>query len=283
MNLKKLRANFVEGMTPIYGEEEAFSFFYLLTDKFLNLRRVDVALQLNKELDVDQIYTFEVAINRLKNQEPIQYIIGDTFFYGSSFSVTTDVLIPRPETEELVDWIISDLKGNEHQNTRIIDIGTGSGCIAISLAKNIKNSKVTALDVSKKALQVARANAESNEVDIDWRCEDVLILKTLNHTYDIIVSNPPYVRVLEKEQMRHNVLEHEPHLALFVSDADPLVFYEKITELAKEALVPTGALYFEINQYLGQETKKMILSKGFSLVELRKDMFGNDRMIKAVL
>jgi len=201
------------------------------------------------------------------------------------FTVNKNVLIPRPETEELVRWIIEDVgsSGCKVQNTkalRILDVGTGSGCIAIALAKYLSGAKVFALDVSSAALDVAKENAALNEVGVVFMNEDILELESLDFEFDILVSNPPYVRELEKKEMHENVLEHEPHRALFVSDDHPLLFYKKITELAANSLNEGGRLYFEINQYLGKETQQLLREHNFSEIELRKDMYGNHRMLK---
>jgi len=282
LKIKDLRTGFVNSLSDLYDREEVLSFFYLLSEKILELRRVDIALKLNDSLSVESVEQFRNAQNRLQSQEPIQYILGDTEFYGGVFTVNKHVLIPRPETEELVDWILHDQK-NKNTSLKILDIGTGSGCIAISLAKNLKKAEVYAIDVSEEALKVAKANAEKNQVTVKFIKLDVLAASDLFQSFDIIVSNPPYVRELEKEEMKPNVLDNEPNLALFVSNGKPLVFYEKITKLAKKRLDRGGALYFEINQYLGNETKLMIENLGFKTVELRKDLYNSDRMICAKL
>ncbi|WP_281987960.1 peptide chain release factor N(5)-glutamine methyltransferase [Aquimarina aggregata] len=282
MKIKDLRTGFVNSLSDLYDREEVLSFFYLLSEKILELRRVDIALKLNDSLSVESVEQFRNAQNRLQSHEPIQYILGDTEFYGGVFTVNKHVLIPRPETEELVDWILHDQK-NKNTSLKILDIGTGSGCIAISLAKNLKKAEVYAIDVSEEALKVAKANAEKNQVTVKFIKLDVLAASDLFQSFDIIVSNPPYVRELEKEEMKPNVLDNEPNLALFVSNGKPLVFYEKITKLAKKRLDRGGALYFEINQYLGNETKLMIENLGFKTVELRKDFYNSDRMICAKL
>jgi release factor glutamine methyltransferase len=191
-------------------------------------------------------------------------------------------LIPRQETEELVDWVLKDQIPDKKPIT-ILDIGTGSGCIAISLAKKIPEAKIYAIDISEQAIQVARENAKRNRVDVTFIKADILEIKDLFQDFDIIVSNPPYVRELEKKEMKPNVLNNEPQQALFVSDNEPLLFYKKITDLAREKLRENGSLYFEINQYLGLETKSMIESKGFKSVEVRKDLYDNERMIRACL
>lgn len=284
MKIKDLRKDFIDSLSGYYNREEVVSFFYMLSEKYLDMRRVDIALALDNEVNDDKLSCFATAKERLLNQDPIQYIIGDTEFYGLLFKVNKNVLIPRPETEELVDWIIKNQEGEKrNRKLKIIDIGTGSGCIAISLAKNIPNSKVYAIDVSEDALEVARLNAINNNVKVNFIKANALEIDSLEGDYDVIVSNPPYVRELEKKEIQSNVLDNEPHLALFVSDENPLIFYKKITELAKSSLVVGGLLYFEINQYLGEETKIMIQEQGFQVVNLRKDLYGNDRMIQAGL
>ncbi|PKV52133.1 release factor glutamine methyltransferase [Aquimarina sp. MAR_2010_214] len=280
MKIKDLRVDFVNSLSGIYDSEEILSFFYLLSEEILGLKRVDVAMHLDKILSIDEQASFDKARKRLEKQEPVQYIIGETYFYGIPFMVNEHVLIPRPETEELVDWIIGDQKKGKQSKT-ILDIGTGSGCIAISLAKKIPEAKVYAMDISEQAIQVAKYNAKKNKADITFIKADVLEIEELFQDFDIIVSNPPYVRELEKKEMKSNVLDNEPQQALFVSDSEPLLFYKKITDLASAKLRENGSLYFEINQYLGIETKKMIESKGFKSVEVRKDLYDNERMIKA--
>lgn len=284
MNIRELRRDFENALISNYSREEIGSFFYILTEDRWQMRRVDVALLLEKEVSEKEQLFFVEAIRRLKNSEPIQYILGTTHFYGLDFSVNKHVLIPRPETEELVDWIIKTFSEKaKTQTIKILDIGTGSGCIPISLAKHLKNAEIYALDISKKAIEVASKNAKDNQVQVRFIENDILEIDQLPEMYDCIVSNPPYVRELEKEEMQANVLDNEPHLALFVDNDNPLVFYRKITQLAKQSLKPNGKLFFEINQYLGTETKQMILDYGFEEVVLKKDINGNDRMIRSVL
>lgn len=189
-------------------------------------------------------------------------------------------MIPRPETEELVDWVLQEYP-DKSEKIKILDVGTGSGCIAISLAKALPNAVVTAIDVSEGALKVAKRNAELNSVVTHFLQQDILQIETLLDKYDIIISNPPYVRELEKKEIHHNVLEYEPHLALFVPNNNPLLFYDKIATLAQQSLNPNGSLFFEINQYLGQEMQTLLEQKHFTEITLRQDLFGNDRMIKA--
>lgn len=281
MTISEIKQQFINELSSLYPNEEIQSFFYLLTESHLNMNKVDIALNHNFNLtEVNQNY-FQKALIQLKKETPIQYIIGETEFYGLQFKVNVNVLIPRPETEELVEWILNSVDKNK--KIKILDIGTGSGCIAISLAKNLPNAIVYALDVSAKALEITKQNAEINNVQIVFLQQNILASEKLAENYDIIVSNPPYVRELEKQEIKPNVLENEPHLALFVEDENPLIFYKKIAELAKNSLNKNGLLFFEINQYLGKETVDLLNSKGFKNIELKKDFFQNDRMIKASL
>ena len=240
-------------------------------------------MALNPDLEINdlQLLQWEAVLLQLKQQKPIQYIMGETDFFGLPFYVNENTLIPRPETEELVDWISRDLTINECNDLKILDIGTGSGCIAIALAKNFPNAQVFAIDVSEKALATAQKNAIRNEVNVTFIQKNILETENLEQQFNIIVSNPPYVRNLEKVEIHKNVLAYEPHLALFVEDDNALVFYQKITELAAKNLSENGQLYFEINQYLGKEMIKLLAENNFATIELRKDIYGNDRMIKA--
>ena len=280
MKIKQYKINFIKSLLPFYDEMEAESFFYILLENKRQLRRIDLALDADKEFSEDEILIWTTILEKLKIQIPIQYILGTTHFYGLEFMVEENVLIPRPETEELVDWIVKlNSKISKKKNLRILDIGTGSGCIAISLAKNIPNSEVFAIDVSVKALAVAEKNSKLNTVSVTFLHKNILETTSLDQKFDIIVSNPPYVRNLEKSEIKSNVLDNEPHLALFVADDDALIFYKKIAELAAANLNPNGQLFFEINQYLGKETLDLLESLGLKNRELRKDIYGNDRMI----
>jgi len=284
MILKAYRQHFKESLSNLYPNTEIDSFFFLLTEEFLGLQRIDVSLQSNLQLNVKQLEHLNSALERLRKEEPIQYILEKTVFYGLPFSVNKNVLIPRPETEELVEWVLKDISLSTRSKTlEIIDIGTGSGCIPITIAKNLSEANVSAIDICQEALSVAKKNAKINEVAVDFIQTDILNVDRLPQKYDIIISNPPYVRELEKMEIKNNVLENEPHLALFVEDTNPLLFYDKIADLTFDSLVKNGTLYFEINQYLGKETVDLLSKKGFSHIELRKDLFGNDRMIKASL
>ena len=280
MQIKNYKDHFKTELLPIYDEQEIDSFFYIILEKLHGLKRIDLALNPETVMDGNHLKQWRNIVSDLKIQKPIQYILGETEFYGLRFEVNENTLIPRPETEELVELIISNKQITESPNTlKILDIGTGSGCIAISLAKNIPNAEVFAIDVSEKALATAKKNAEINEVNVTFLLKNILETEDLEQQFDIIVSNPPYVRNLEKAEIKHNVLEYEPHLALFVEDVDALLFYRKIAQLAIKNLNPNGKLYFEINQYLGKETVELLESMNFKNIELIKDIYDNHRMI----
>jgi release factor glutamine methyltransferase len=288
MKIKEYRTQFIQELTPIYDAGEAESFFYLILEEKQQLKRIDLALHPDLVFSEEEIAVWNSILEQLKKEIPIQYLLGKTSFYGLDFEVNENVLIPRPETEELVEWILSNnliiQKSNlETSGLKILDIGTGSGCIAISLAKNLPNAQVYAIDVSEKALATAKKNAEINNVNVTFITQNILETEDLKQQFDIIVSNPPYVRNLEKEEIKKNVLDNEPHLALFVEDNDALVFYKKIAELAQKNLSHNGRLYFEINQYLGKEMIDLLEKMNFKNIELRKDIYGNDRMIKGVI
>ena len=284
MILKDFRLFFKNELIDVYPNNEIDSFFFLLIDEYLGLQRIDTVLKPDFKIDELELSILKNALKRLKKEEPIQYIIGKTEFYGYPFLVDENTLIPRPETEELVEWVLQEVESWKLDNRKaisILDIGTGTGCIPISLAKNLPETNISAIDVSKNALKVANKNARLNKVNVNFIELDILNTKNLPQQYNIIISNPPYVRELEKAEIQKNVLKNEPHLALFVSDENPLVFYNKIADLAKDYLSKNGLLFFEINEYLGKETVEMLKYKGFNNIELRKDLFKNDRMIKA--
>jgi release factor glutamine methyltransferase len=288
MTIKEVKQLFNKDLQGVYPEEEIQSFFAILSESILKLTRFETSLKAKEQILDENKKKFESAILQLKQHKPIQYITGDTEFYGLPFNVTKDTLIPRPETEELVEWIIShftnrrlpSMAREEGSPITILDIGTGSGCIAISLAKHIKQSEVSAIEISTEALKVASENSNLNKVEIRFLQKDILVTESLQQQYDVIVSNPPYVRELEKGRMQKNVLDYEPEAALFVTDTDPLIFYRKISQLAKKHLKSNGLLFFEINEYLGEAMKTMLTTEGFSEIELKKDIFGKDRMLK---
>jgi release factor glutamine methyltransferase len=292
MLIKELKKRFLEDLSVWNDPMETESMFYIVLQKLHHLKRIDLALQPDLKISDLDTKRWENIVAELQTQKPIQYILGETEFFGLLFQVNENTLIPRQETEELVDLILAQIKNKNLKNLKIIDIGTGSGCIAISLAKNSLDSNVFALDVSEKALEIAKINAKQNRVEVHFIREDILGIENLNdleitaseneNAFDIIVSNPPYVRNLEKHEIRPNVLEFEPHLALFVDDTDALLFYRKIGQLAFRNLTENGRLFFEINQYLGLETKELLHKIGFNNVQLIKDIYGNDRIIYAM-
>jgi release factor glutamine methyltransferase len=301
MNIKNLKDYFFSELQTIQDVSEIESFFFILTEYVHNLKRIDVSLNPDFEITESYFNKWKTIISELKTEKPIQYITGEAWFYGLRFEVNENTLIPRPETEELVEWIVKSQKSKvesqklntqnliiqKSNNLTILDIGTGSGCIPIALKKEIPNADVSAIDVSEKVLEMARKNALNNQVEVNFILKDILqssnlqIFQSPNLLFDIIVSNPPYVRNLEKQEIKRNVLEYEPHLALFVEDSDALLFYRKIAQLALYSLAPNGKLFFEINQYLGAEMVELLEQLGFKNIELRKDFAGNDRMICA--
>ena len=290
MLLKQYKTHFFEALKNIHDDQEIESFFFILTEYLHNLKRVDVALNPNFELSDAEVEKWNTILADLQQEKPIQYITGEAWFYGLKFEVNENTLIPRPETEELVEWILNSPNIHHPSPINILDIGTGSGCIPISLKANLPEANVSAIDVSEKALEVAKRNAESNKVEINFIQTNILEVEDLSQlpspiihhpsSYNIIVSNPPYVRNLEKQEIKKNVLDYEPHLALFVEDTDALLFYRKIAQLALKNLSSNGLLFFEINQYLGKETVELLENLGFKNIELKKDIYGNDRMIK---
>ena len=304
MTISNLKSHFFTELKGIHEESEIDSFFLILIDYLHQLKRIDLSLRPDFEVSAEDLVKWESVILELKKEKPIQYITGEAWFYGLRFEVNEHTLIPRPETEELVEWIIESQKSKvesqkskvesqklneESQNWNILDIGTGSGCIPIALKHEIPTATVYTMDVSEKAIEIAQKNALDNEVQVNFIHRDILKSSTLqikessNLLFDVIVSNPPYVRNLEKVEIKNNVLEYEPHLALFVDDNDALLFYRKIAQLAQKSLSPDGYLFFEINQYLGKETIELLEKLGFKNIQLRKDFMGNDRMIRCGL
>ncbi len=268
-------------LAGIYSIEEIESLIFLIFEKLKGYSRTQFLLTKEETLSTEEMSAMNQIVLRLKKHEPIQYILGETEFYGLPFYAVPGVLIPRPETEELVQWIIQE---NELAKPTILDIGTGTGCIAISLRKNIQQSIVFACDISAVCLETTRRNIALNSAEISVFAYDILTGTPEKSfpEFDVIVSNPPYIRETEKLQMENNVLDFEPELALFVSDDDPLVFYERIAEFAKKHLRKGGFLYFEINEALGIECSEMLQEKGYSEVTLKKDIHGKDRMIRSV-
>ncbi|TYB79655.1 peptide chain release factor N(5)-glutamine methyltransferase [Bizionia myxarmorum] len=287
MILKDIQTIFHQELDTIYGADEVGSFFNILIDFYLNLNRITLVLDPKYVVTKQEEQPLFEALSRLKLEEPIQYIIGETEFYGLPFKVNQHTLIPRPETEELVAWILETLSDKKDETLKILDIGSGTGCIAISLAKNLPNAKIYGLDISADALKVAKENAELNKVSVTFIEDSILDLKhelliSENEYFDIIVSNPPYVRDLEKVEIKNNVIKFEPHLALFVKNENPLQFYNAISDFAIKNLLPKGILFFEINQYLGSEMKNLLETFNFKDITLKNDIFANPRMIKGV-
>jgi len=286
MNIGTLEEHYRLELAPLYESDEAKTLFSLAAEQILALSASKLMVKKDEAVSFINMQKFLSILNDLQIGKPIQHILGEAHFYGLVFKVNENVLIPRPETEELVDWIISaygkqgSINNFERKKLSILDIGTGSGCIPITLKKHLSNTKVSGLDISVDTIAVAKQNARQIGVEINFIAADILTFKT-EEKFDIIVSNPPYIRDLEKDEMHNNVLLHEPHLALFVSDENPLIFYKAIADFAKTNLKPNGELFFEINEYLGEETVDMLAAKGFINIELRKDMQGKDRMVKA--
>lgn len=269
-----------QSLAGIYSDSEASALAkWILTEVFC-LSTIDLYAGKDMNFSTKEYAKLEDILSRLKRYEPLQYILGKTTFCGLPFEVAPGVLIPRPETEELVDWIISDY--SEKSGVRILDIGTGSGCISITLARSLKNSKVTSWDVSPEALAIAERNKRLNEVEITLAQIDIFDSTLPEIHADVLVSNPPYVTEKERSDMERNVLDWEPELALFVPDSDPLLFYRRIAEVGCDILSSGGILYYEINRAYGSETVTLLEQMGYKSVELRKDQFGNDRMVKAL-
>ena len=271
---------YMDKLKDVYPKSEIENIFYMVCDYKHDLKKIELKYS-NSLLSESELLAHRSIVKRLQTHEPIQHIIGEVEFYGLPFYVNSDVLIPRPETEELVDLILSESK-NEKLN--ILDIGTGTGCIPISLKYSLSNATVTSIDVSTGALETAKKNSCLNNVDILFLEKDILIADLSNlPQQDIIVSNPPYVLESDKKIMSQNVLEFDPHLALFVDDSTPLLFYKRITELAKSKLNIGGKLYFEIHENFGSETENLLIENGFKNIKIVKDMQGKDRMVIGTL
>lgn len=276
--MKRIAQIINEKLSGYCTPDEAHALTRIIATELLGVSQMAFYLKDDITLTAEQQAQFESAIERLQKHEPIQYIQGYSNFCGLRFKVTPATLIPRPETSELVEWIAVDHSGKA---ASILDIGTGSGCIAISLANKLPQSKVTAWDISPEALAIAAENSKANGCDIAFKQVDILAYEPTGGQFDIIVSNPPYIKESEKSAMHSNVLDWEPHTALFVPDSDPLLFYRTIANKGLTLLKPGGTLYFEINRAHGAETAELLANYGYTSIELRKDISGNDRMIKA--
>ncbi|HVA99171.1 MAG TPA: peptide chain release factor N(5)-glutamine methyltransferase, partial [Bacteroidia bacterium] len=270
---------FRKELISFYDKEEIEQFIYISFNEIIGFSRADLILKKADKINESDLVKFSWVVKQLKNNCPIQYIFGRTEFYGIPLKVNNNVLIPRPETEELVQWIIND---NKNSKNNILDIGTGSGCIAIALKKNILNATIFAIDISGEALKIAKENAKLNHVEINFSEIDILNFNDENKfpKFDVIVSNPPYVCVSEKQLMKENVLNYEPHLALFVADKEPLLFYKKIIAFAKKVLNPNGKLFFEINESQGELLLDYLDKNGAKNYLLKKDLNGKNRMLQ---
>lgn len=302
MTIAEQEKTIIANLQPLYALEEARNLAYWTIMHVTGMNRSQMIINRQRDLSSNHVEEIDHILEELKRGKPIQYILSEAEFYGMNLLVSPDVLIPRPETEELVDWIINVVNSSfgpqyvaeqmsigggvssSFQLGRLLDLCTGSGCIPIALKKKIPHASIFAVDISAPALAIARENASRHNVDVAFILDDILNPQSdlLNVSYDLIVSNPPYVRASEKSQMHINVLDYEPHLALFVSDDDALIFYEHIADFAVGHLNDGGYLFFEINEFLAQQTIDLLCQKGFQQIELRKDLRGKDRMLKAI-
>lgn len=264
-----------------YSALELQHLYYIILEKLTGLSKTKLMSYPHLELSENQTIEAKSMVKRLLNNEPIQYILGETEFSRMKFKVTSSVLIPRPETEELVEWIKTDLSPTLQQG-KLLDIGTGSGCIAISLKKLFPNLNVSAMDFSTQALDIARENVKLNKVQVNFIQTDILRVDTLDKQYDVIVSNPPYIPETDKSDMLPNVLNYEPHAALFVKESDPIIFYRKIAKLAKKHLTKSGSLYFEIHHRQSENIRTMLTALQFKHIQIKTDISGNKRMIRCI-
>ncbi len=280
LSIAEVRNHIKTSLEGLYDENEIRNFTDLIFHHLLNYSKIELRLKGNEVISPHFFGLVEEIINRLRACEPIQYILGETVFYELCLAVGPGVLIPRPETEELVDWIIRE---NTGQKLRILDLGTGSGCIALALSKHLLLAEVSGADISEEALETARKNALQHHAAARFFRYDMLKpFPEPAERYEILVSNPPYVRESEKRTMLPNVLDYEPYLALFVPDEDPLLFYRAIADLGRRILTDNGRIYCEINEFLPEETAGIFQSRGYQSVEVRKDINGRPRMIKAI-
>ncbi|MDG2227725.1 MAG: peptide chain release factor N(5)-glutamine methyltransferase [Flavobacteriales bacterium] len=280
--VNQIVAYYQEKLCSLYPSNEVKNITEIMFEHFMGWDKITLRLNNKSSLSESELLLFHKALKRLLKNEPVQHITGEMEFYSLPFKVNKNVLIPRPETEELVDLVIKECKGYE----TILDIGTGSGCIPISLKKHLKNTLVYGVDISENALVVARDNAELNSTEVTFVKEDVLQMSSLENSikkgFDVIVSNPPYITNSEKALMNENVLTFEPHVALFVEDDEPLLFYYKIGHLAYGNLSSGGKLYFEINEHYGNQTMTLLKSIGFSNIRMLKDLQNKDRIVAAM-
>ena len=282
MTISELQKEYRDALSPIYGDGEAKSITKLVLEKQLELNPTHLAFERFRILTQPQINSLRAILERLLKHEPVQYILGEADFYGLKFKVSPAVLIPRPETEELVEWTIALCNGNKGAGLNILDIGTGTGCIPIALSKTLSLANIEGCDISEEALAVARENNERNAAKVKFFKLDILDELLPNNNYDLIVSNPPYIGQNERTDLEAYVLEFEPHLALFAPDEDVLIFYKAIAKKALKALKDNGVLLFEINAAKGTEVVNLLKDLNYKDIELRKDLSGKDRMVKGV-
>lgn len=282
-SLSEIRQQYIKQLSEQYSLQEIDIIFYALAENYLHINKSILKLSLNELKDENDLkyILFLNALFQLKEGIPYQYVLGSTIFFGCEILVNKNVLIPRPETEELVEWILKDIN-NKNQKLQIIDLCSGSGCISIALAKNLPKSQIDGIDVSEKALELSQKNSVLNKVSVNYIQTNLLDSEKINTNkkYDIIVSNPPYIKKSEKRDMDERVYKFEPNEALFVTDENPLIFYKEIIKFSMMNLNEKGKIYIEINQNLSEETQELFL-KYFTFVELKKDLSGNYRMIKA--
>jgi len=285
MNIQSAFTYITQAIAPLYEPREAANIAHLVVEHITGLSKLDRIIYKDRTLEPAQQAQLEQAVEALLAQQPVQYVTGTAWFYGMELMVNPQVLIPRPETEELVEWIVNDVRINEATDVQILDIGTGSGCIPLALKKELPGADIWGIDVSPGALETAKANAAQQQLDVRFEQMNVLDEQATAALpfFDIIVSNPPYIRQSEHTAMQQQVLAYEPSLALFVPDEDALLFYRVIAELAKRILVPGGSLYFEINEALGKEVVTLLRELMFDIVMLKQDIFGKDRMVRAVV
>ncbi|MBE7172110.1 MAG: peptide chain release factor N(5)-glutamine methyltransferase [Williamsia sp.] len=272
-------------LVQLYDEREAANIAALVIEHVTGWKRIDRVLNKHSSLPAEQLALLEKDTAQLLQHRPVQYVLGEAWFWGMKFFVNEQVLIPRPETEELVDWILHDLKqAGRKSKPKILDVGTGSGCLAIALKKEWPGAQMIACDVSREALLVAGKNAAANAVQVDFLQTDFLQPEQRNRlpVVDVLVSNPPYIPIDDKKDMQPHVLQYEPHLALFVENNDPLIFYKAMAGFAKKHLLQGGALYAEIHEHMGQAVSELFQAEGFRKVEVRKDLQGRERMVRAL-
>jgi release factor glutamine methyltransferase len=285
MNIQSAFTYITQAIASLYEPREAANIAHLVMEYVTGLSKLDRIIYKERTLELTQQAKVEQAVEALLEQQPVQYVTGTAWFYGMELMVNPQVLIPRPETEELVEWMVNDVRMCGYADMRMLDIGTGSGCIPLALKKELPAANVWGIDVSPGALETAKANAAQQQLDVHFEQVNVLDEQATAAlpVFDIIVSNPPYIKQSEHTGMQQQVLAYEPSLALFVPDEDALLFYRVIAQLAKRKLAPGGRLYFEINEALGNEVVELLKQSGFKDVMLKQDIFGKDRMVRAEL